>query len=152
MAKLKDEIQQTRPFQSLQEEVFLNILRTAESVSYRVHSVLRDQGLSPSQYNVLRILRGAGADGLACRQIADRMVSRDSDMTRLIDGLEKREFVVRNRSERDRRVIQVSLTTLGQTLVNELDSPLKERLEKTFDNVGADALRELVHTLEAIRG
>ncbi len=95
---LQDEIQQTKGFLSLEAEVFLNLLRTAEALSVAPHGLLRDAGLSHSRYNVLRILRGAGDSRLSCREIVDRMVTRDSDMTRLLDGLEREGLIERNRS------------------------------------------------------
>ena len=88
-AKLKDEIKQGKPFESLQAEVFLNLMRTADALSRGVEEILKLAGLSNTQYNVLRILRGAGEQGLCCREVADRMITRDPDITRLLDRLEK---------------------------------------------------------------
>ena len=103
---LRDEIQQTKDFPSLGAEVYLNLLRTAEALSVGPQGLLRDAGVSHSQYNVLRILRGAGDSRLSCREIVDRMVTRDPDMTRLLDGLEAkgagRAHAVGPRSTRDR--------------------------------------------------
>ena len=95
--KLKREIKQTKPFTSPQEEVVLSMLRTADHVTAPMNEVLREARLSLSQYNVLRILRGAGDEGLACGEIADRMVRRDPDLTRLLDRLEAQQLVTRSR-------------------------------------------------------
>ena len=111
--RLQTEIQQTKPFESFEEETFLNLQRTAEALMHGLEAGLKPAGLSPSQYNVLRILRGAGAEGLACGGIAERMVTRDPDMTRLLDRLEARGLVMRARDRADRRVITVRITPEG---------------------------------------
>jgi DNA-binding MarR family transcriptional regulator len=112
-SRLQTEIQQTKPFESLEEEMFLNLQRTAEALMHGLEAGLKPAGLSPSQYNVLRILRGAGAEGLACGGIAERMVTRDPDMTRLLDRLEARGLVMRARDRADRRVITERITPEG---------------------------------------
>src|SRR3954454_21117537 len=115
--KLKDEIGKAKPFESVEQEVFLNLLRTADALMAEVTEFLKPHGVSPTQYNVLRILRGAGAGccggghadpgtrGLACREVGERMITRDPDMTRLLDRLEDRGFIVRERDRKDRRMI-----------------------------------------------
>jgi DNA-binding MarR family transcriptional regulator len=112
-SRLQTEIQQTKPFESFEEETFLNLQRTAEALMHGLEAGLKPAGLSPNQYNVLRILRGAGAEGLACGGIAERMVTRDPDMTRLLDRLEARGLVMRARDRADRRVITVRITPEG---------------------------------------
>ena len=106
MAKLKDEIQKTEPFAVLEQEAFLNLVRTADALSRRFEEVSKGTGLSATQYNVLRILRGAGTDGLPCGQVIERMITRDPDMTRLLDRLEKRDLIARSRDTCDRRVVR----------------------------------------------
>src|SRR5919108_1101542 len=103
--RLRMEIHQTKPFASLEEEAFLNLQRTADALLHGLEAALKPAGLSPSQYNVLRILRGAEAEGLACREVGERMVTRDPDITRLLDRLEARGLVMRARDREDRRVI-----------------------------------------------
>ncbi len=103
-SRLQTEIQQTKPFESLEEETCLNLQRTAEALMHGLEAGLKPAGLSPSQYNVLRILRGAGAE---------RMVTRDPDMTWLLDRLEARGLVMRARDRADRRVITVRITPEG---------------------------------------
>ena len=111
--KLKDEIKQGRPFESLEAEVFLNLMRTADALSRGVEEILKLAGLSHTQYNVLRILRGAGEQGLCCREVAERMITRDPDITRLLDRLERRGLLTRSRDSKDRRVITVRITPAG---------------------------------------
>src|SRR4051812_26660503 len=94
---LLSEIKQKKPFHSKEEELFLNIVHTADLLQRRGDALFKSADLSANQYNVLRILRGAGAEGLACGEIAGRMVTRDPDVTRLLDRLEKRNLVKRSR-------------------------------------------------------
>src|SRR3954467_10234095 len=115
--KLAKEIHQTRPFSSVEQEVFLNVLRTADVLTYRLEAFLKPFGLSPTQYNVLRILRGAGDEGLACGRIAERMITRDPDITRLLDRLEKRNLIRRARQTDDRRVVKGFITAEGSALL-----------------------------------
>lgn len=121
---LRAELQQNRPFGSLAEEVFLNLVRTADHLTAAEALFLRDFGLTPAQYNVLRILRGAGPDGLACQEIGARMVSRVPDVTRLLDRLEAQGHVARERSAADRRVVLVRIQTSGSRLLGELDADM----------------------------
>jgi DNA-binding MarR family transcriptional regulator len=103
--RLREEIQQQMPFESLEQEAVLNVLRTADVLLQRITAVLKPFKLSPSQYNVLRILRGAGPEGLACREIGERMITSDPEITRLLDRLEARGLLTRTRDQKDRRVI-----------------------------------------------
>ena len=148
---LRDEIQQTKAFPSLEAEVFLNVLRTAEAVAVAPHGLLRNEGLSHSQYNVLRILRGAGDSRLRCREIVDRMVTRDPDMTRLLDGLERKGLVDRNRSERDRRVIGCRISASGLELLAELDAPMQAVHIAQFEHLSEPKLKRLSRLLEEAR-
>ena len=150
-AKLKDEIKQGKPFESLQAEVFLNLMRTADALSRGVEEILKLAGLSNTQYNVLRILRGAGEQGLCCREVADRMITRDPDITRLLDRLEKRSLLARSRDSQDRRVITVRITAEGQKLLKDLDGPMAEYNRKLLSHMGKSELRRLVELLEAAR-
>src|SRR2546421_11590448 len=104
--KLAREIHQNRPFSSVEQEVFLNVLRTADVLTTKLEAILKPFGLSPTQYNVLRILRGAGEAGLACGRIAERMITRDPDVTRLLDRLENCGLIRRARQTDDRRVVK----------------------------------------------
>lgn len=125
---LRSELKKRDPFEMPEIEAFLNILRTAGELSGELVAVTRPAGLSPAQYNILRILRGASEtapDGLPCGEIADRMVTREPDVTRLIDRLEKAGLVRRQRSESDRRRVFVALTTLGFERLDALDEPIR---------------------------
>ncbi len=150
-AKLKDEIKQGKPFESLQAEVFLNLMRTADALSRGVEEILKLAGLSNTQYNVLRILRGAGEQGLCCREVADRMITRDPDITRLLDRLEKRSLLARSRDSQDRRVITVRITAEGQKLLKDLDGPMAEYNRKLLSHMDKSELRRLVELLEVAR-
>lgn len=150
--KLNQEIKQQRPFLGVQEEAILSLVRTADQVAAPMNEVLRGANLSQSQYNILRILRGAGADGLPCGEISERMVRRDPDLTRLLDRLEARRLVTRARGTTDRRVVLSSITEEGLALLSSLDEPVQERLKAILAHVPEDRLRTLVEILEEIRG
>ena len=149
--KLQEEIKQGKPFRSLQEEVFINILLTADTLSRKLSETLKRSGLTPAQYNVLRILRGAGECGHACREIGDRMITKDPDITRLLDRLEDRGLVSRARDERDRRVITVRVTRQGLELLSELDSEVDRFDLKLFEHMSERQLTKLCELLEAAR-
>jgi MarR family transcriptional regulator, organic hydroperoxide resistance regulator len=122
--KLQSELKQSKPFSSLEEEVLLNMVRTADMLSRKGQEVMKERGLSEGQYNVLRILRGAGKAGLRCQEIGERMVTRDPDITRLLDRLEKRGLLKRERSTKDRRVVNTCITATGLKLLEDLQEPL----------------------------
>ena len=149
--KLKDEIKQGKPFESLQAEVFLNLMRTADVLSRGQEAILKLAGLSHTQYNVLRILRGAGEQGLCCREVGERMITRDPDITRLLDRLERRGFLARNRDSKDRRVITVRITPAGQKVLKDLDGPMTEYNRKLLSHMDKGDLRKLSELLEAAR-
>ena len=149
--KLKDEIKQGKPFESLQAEVFLNLMRTADVLSRGQEAILKLAGLSHTQYNVLRILRGAGEQGLCCREVAERMITRDPDITRLVDRMERRGLLTRSRDSRDRRVIMVRITTAGLKVLKDLDGPMAEYNGKLLSHMNKSELRKLVELLEAAR-
>src|ERR1700761_2703784 len=111
---------------SAEQAAFLNILRTADLLDGEVADLLKPYELSSTQYNVLRILRAAGASGLPCGQIAQRMLTRDPDITRLLDRLENRGWITRARSPQDRRVVVARLAPAGRKVVGALDQPILE--------------------------
>lgn len=143
MAGLLEEIKQTKPFASKEEEVYLNLQRTAEALRWSVLETLKPYELTGSQYNVLRILRGAGAAGVKCSEISERLVTKDSDITRLLDRLIARKMVTRERDERDRRVIVSRITNEGLKLLTELDEPISTAISRQLKHLGADLLDEL---------
>jgi len=150
--RLKREIKQKKPFSSVQEEVVLSIMRTADQVAVPMNDVLRGTGLSVSQYNVLRIMRGAGGEGLPCGEISERMVRRDPDLTRLLDRLEAAGLVSRTRDTRDRRVIRASITKEGMDLLGSLDDAVEESIRRSLAHVPVARLRTLLELLEEVRG
>jgi DNA-binding MarR family transcriptional regulator len=150
--RLQAEIKQTQPFASLEQEAFLNLQRTADALMHGLEAALKPVGLSPSQYNVLRILRGAGTEGLACRDVAERMVTRDPDITRLLDRLEARGLVVRARDREDRRVITVRITPGGLRLLQELEVSVAELPRQQLGHLGEQRLRTLIELLQVARG
>ncbi|MEO8026039.1 MAG: MarR family transcriptional regulator [Bryobacteraceae bacterium] len=149
--KLQAEIRQSKPFGSIEEEAILNLAKTADLLEQRIEAVLKPFGISQTQYNVLRILRGAGKDGLSCRQIGERMISHDPDITRLIDRMEKPGLVSRSRETSDRRVVVVRITDAGLKLVKQLDEPLEKSLKESIGHVGRGKLESLIEVLELIR-
>jgi MarR family transcriptional regulator, organic hydroperoxide resistance regulator len=149
--RLQTEIKQQQPFASLEQEALLNILRTADALMQRIATVLKPFKLSHSQYNVLRILRGAGDAGLACREIAARMITRDPDITRLLDRLEARGLVTRSREAHDRRVIRACISPEGIRLLGELDGPIAELTQRQLKHLGEQRLRLLTQLLETAR-
>ena len=151
VARLQDEIKRQKPFESLEQEALLNVLRTADALMQRLSAVLKPFKLSHSQYNVLRILRGAGPDGLACREIAERMVTRDPDITRLLDRLETRGLVRRTRDEKDRRVIMARITPEGLRILAQLDEPIEEVDRRQLTHLGKQRLQMLIQLLELVR-
>jgi MarR family transcriptional regulator, organic hydroperoxide resistance regulator len=138
------------PVPNLQEQAYLALLRTADRLQTRFAEWLKPHGLSPTQYNALRILRGAGPDGLPCSQISERMLTHDPDITRLIDRLEKRGWVARNRDKRDRRVVRARVTPEGLDLLAELDGPLSGFVRSLMAPAPAEQLRSVLATCETL--
>jgi len=149
--KLQAEIKQKAPFTSVEQEVYLNLLRTGDKLSKSVEDLLRASGLSGTQYNVLRILRGAGREGLTCGETGERMVTHDPDITRLLDRLEKRKFITRARDARDRRVVKTRITPQGLRLLDKLDKPLAELQQGLFAHMTGRDLKKLSSLLEKVR-
>lgn len=150
--RLTEEIKQTRPFPSVYEEAILSIVRTADLLIVPMNEVLRASNLSQSQYNILRILRGAGEGGLSCGEISERMVRRDPDLTRLLDRLEKRGLVTRARGTTDRRVVLASISAEGLELLASLDEPVQAKNRAVLEHVSETKLATLISILEEVRG
>jgi len=125
-SRLQEELKQSVPFASPAVEAYLNLMRTADRLRSAFQQLFKAHGISDPQYNVLRILRGAGPDGLPSLAVAERMVTRVPDITRLLDRLAGCELVVRERSDDDRRVVIARITTKGLGLLERLDEPLVE--------------------------
>lgn len=147
---LRSELKKRRPFDVLEQEVMLNLLRTNDRFQLRFARLFRDAGLTSSQYNVLRILRGEGA-ALPCLEIAERMVAAVPGITGLIDRLEAMKLVERRRSTEDRRVIYVSITDKGRALLETLDQPVLDMHKAMIGHLTRDELKTLNALLEKAR-
>jgi MarR family transcriptional regulator, organic hydroperoxide resistance regulator len=148
---LQSELKQTIPFASREQEAYLSLLRTAEALQMRVEAKLKEFGLTGTQYNVLRILRGAGAKGLPCREIGERMITHDPDITRLLNRLEDRGFVLRTRAKQDRRIIYGKITEAALKLLEEMDAPIEKYGRAMLRHVGQAKLKQLIDLLELVR-
>jgi len=135
----------------LEAEAHLSLLRASDALLREVEQTLKPAGLSHTQYNILRILRGAGPAGLACREIGCRMITRDPDITRLLDRLEARELVRRERERSDRRVVKTRITAEGLRLLKELDEPIASLHRRRLRHMDHRRLRLLVRLLEEAR-
>ncbi len=152
MAKrLQEELKQTRPFRTVEEEVMVGLARTADALQRGFVGVFKAVGLSATQYNVLRILRGAGGPGLSCGDITERMVTRDPDLTRLLDRLETRRLVTRARDGEDRRVVTTRITQAGLSLLEQLEAPLAAEQRRLLGHMGEKRLRVLADLLDEAR-
>ena len=143
---LAQEVGKSSPFELKEQEVFLNLVRTADRLAADFHKLFKDHGLSQPKYNALRILRGNKTDcghGIPCQRIADQLVSREPDITRLLDRLAKDGLISRERCVNDRRVVLVCLTAKGLELVNRLDEPIRAMHRAQLEHLGADNLRTL---------
>jgi DNA-binding MarR family transcriptional regulator len=149
--RLQKEIKQTKPFGSIEEESVLNILRTAEVLQGALADFLKEFELSPVQYNVLRILRGAGEAGATCSQIGERLLTRDPDITRLLDRMETRGLIRRERSSLDRRAIITRISDAGLSLAAAIDQPIRKMNQAKLGAFGREKLAELTAVLERIR-
>ena len=149
--KLQHELKKKRPFESPEEEALLSVVRTSDQLQIRSARLLREYGLtSPTQYNILRILRGEGKP-LPILEIASRTITVVPGITGLIDRLERAGFVNRLRCEKDRRVIYVALTDQGMTTLAALDEPLVALHHKLVGHLSQGELKELIRLLEKVR-
>jgi len=133
-----------------EEVAFLDLIRTCDLLSRAPALLLKSEDLSPTQYNVLRILRGA-PDGLPCGEIASRMITRDPDVTRLLDRLGKRGLISRWRETRDRRMVMARITPEGLKLLALMDGPVQQLHRKQLGHLGKHQLKALAERLAAIR-
>ncbi|MCB1033572.1 MAG: MarR family transcriptional regulator [Acidobacteria bacterium] len=148
---LREEIRQKRPFESPQEEAFLNLMRTTSLLQQSLARALKAWRLTPTQYNVLRILRGAHPDTLPCQEVGSRMVTPQPDVTRLLDRLESNGLVSRGRDTPDRRVVRAGITPEGLSLLAELDEPVRRWLASTLGHFDPQQLESAVRFLELAR-
>jgi len=148
--KLQQELKKKREFDSLEQEAALNIVRTSDRMQIHFTRLFREFGLTPSQYNILRILRGEGAP-LPILEIASRTITVVPGITGLIDRLETATLVKRQRCAEDRRVIYVALTEKGMKLVAQLDQPVARLHESLLGHLTRPELKQLIHLLEKAR-
>jgi len=131
-----------------QFEAYAAVLKAAEDLQRGFAELLKAHDLSPSQYNVLRILRGAGEAGLACGEVVDRLIRHDPDITRLLDRLEKRGLVQRVREKSDRRVVRTSITKAGLAMLANLDAPVDELHDRQLGHMTTQQLLSLSKMLQ----
>ena len=149
--ELRDEIKQGKPFESLEQEALLSIERTAAVLMHGFADSLKEYDITPTQYNVLRILRGAGRAGLCRNEIRDRLVAQVPDVTRLLDRLEESGLVERERAEQDRRLVTTRITKAGLTLLGRLDVPVARSHRERLGHLSAAQLRSLIGLLAQVR-
>ncbi len=141
----------SRPAVSLENRIFVALLQTADTLGQEAEQLLKAAGIPNAQYNVLRILRGAEPEGLACRAIGDRMISHDPDITRLLDRMEKRGLITRERQTDDRRVVKTRITPQGLSLLKTLDQPIHDLHKRQFRHISTARLKTLSDLLEEVR-
>jgi DNA-binding MarR family transcriptional regulator len=149
--RILEEIRQTRPFRTQQEEAVLNIVRTADALKRGGELLFRRHGITSAQYNALRILRGAGDRGLHCSAIAERMITAEPDVTRLLMRMERLGLLVRQRESSDRRMVTAIATDRGLQILDELEAPLRELQERQFAMLSEDEIEALTDGLEKVR-
>ena len=150
MRKATQSESKPRPTTCPEEVAYLDLVRTTDMLSRRLTQVLKTEDLSSNQYNVLRILRGA-PDGLPCGEIGTRMITRDPDITRLLDRLEKRTLISRKRKIKDRRMVMAHITPEGTELLARLDEPVREAHRRQLGHLGKERLRTLTELLRDSR-
>ena len=148
---LQDELKQRKPFASLEHEAVLSIARSAALLEHQAAEALKPHRITPTQYNALRILRGAGTAGLCRNEIRDRLVARVPDATRLLDRLEAMGLVVRTREGEDRRFVRTRITPAGRAVLARLDGPIAALHERQLGHLGPGRLRTLIDFLALAR-
>jgi len=151
MQTLRDEIKQNKPFTSLEQEAQLNIVRTGAVLMDDVEQLLRPYGITATQYNVLRILRGSEPGGLCRNELRDRMITRMPDMTRLLDRMEDAGLVARTREDEDRRMVRSRITAAGLKLLDDLEDVVLSGHKRRFENMNAEQIQTLIDLLTLIR-
>jgi len=151
MPTIVEELKQRKPFPSKAQEAAVTLLRTAEIVNRHLDSVIAHSGITGQQYNVLRILRGAGAEGLPTLEIASRMIEQAPGITRLLDRLETKKLVERRRESEDLRCVYCRITPTGRNLLATLDEPVRHATDEAFQSVNNLELARLVRSLDHVR-
>ena len=151
MAGLKIEIVQEPPFFSVEEEALLNLMRTSDTLHRAFHRKTRDWGVTSTQYNVLRILRGAQPQGLTCSAIGSRMITAEPDITRLLSRLKTLKLVRQQRDRHDRRVVWTQISAAGLQLLKEMDPVIQQLPVDLLGHLNKDELAEFIRLLELAR-
>ena len=150
MKKMTQSEPRQKPLVCLEEVAFLELCRTQDLLARRLSVLLKAEDLSATQYNVLRILRGA-PEGLPCGEVGNRMITRDPDITRLLDRLEKRDLIVRSRDSQDRRMVMARITPEGLKLLARMDEPVRAGHRNQLGHLGRERLRTLIELLQVAR-
>ena len=150
-SRLQRELRQTKPFSSSAEEANLAVLRTSDQLSRRISSLVEPREITAQQYNVLRILRGSHPGRLPTLEIAERMIEQAPGITRLLDRLEAKGLVERERCEEDRRRVYCSITPAGLGLLAELDRPVRGLAKSNFESLTTTETRQLIRLLDKLR-
>lgn len=148
---LREELRQRKPFTDLEQEAQLSVVRTASLLADAFEQMLRPYGITATQYNVLRILRGAGKPGLCRNDIRDRLVAQVPDVTRLLDRMEEAELIERARDTTDRRMVTTTITARGLRLLDELEEPVLEVHRQQLGHMSKTQLRALIDLLAIVR-
>ena len=149
--RIREEIKQAKPFRTVSDEAFVTLQRTSDVVLREFTRFLKSWAVSPTQYNVLRILRGAGTEGLRCGEIAERMITHDPDITRLLDRMERAGWIERARESKDRRVVVARVSKSGLELLKQIDRPIEDHIQRTSGHMTEKRMRLLVDLLDELR-
>ena len=150
-SRLRDEIKQTKPFASVYEEAYLNLARTAAVLGHSFAEAVKPHGVTATQYNVLRILRGAGNAGLCRNEVRDRLVAQVPDVTRLLDRMEEAGLIEREREAADRRMVTTRITADGLRLLKALDEPVLALHRTQLGHLSKQQLTTLIELLTLAR-
>lgn len=148
---LQQELRQTKPFRSIEQEALLSVVRTSADLMDRFELFLRPYGITGTQYNVLRILRGSEPEGLCRNELRDRMITRMPDVTRLLDRMEEAGLVERTRDTEDRRMVSSRITKRGLDILATLDPLVAENEKQYFAGITREQTQTLIDVLQAIR-
>ena len=151
MPNLKTEIAQTPPFSSPEEEALLNVMRTADLLHREFHRRARDWGITSTQYNVIRILRGAQPHGLPCAAIGDRMITAEPDITRLLNRLKGLKLIRQRRDSNDRRVVITHISEAGLELLRQMEPVIERAPQQLLGHLSPSEVAELIRLLELCR-
>jgi MarR family transcriptional regulator, organic hydroperoxide resistance regulator len=151
LTRIAQELKQTRPFHSARAEAVVGLLRTADLISRMIGVVVEPRDITAQQYNVLRILRGAADAGLPTLEIAERMIEQTPGITRLLDRLESKKLVARERCTKDRRRVYCRITSAGLALLKALDAPIRAAEEQALADLTAQEVKSLVELLDRTR-